>query len=102
MGLNLDFGVLTMFTPHSPSPLPERKRFGPFVHVDSPHSNVKDESSNLNNLTTTLSSIVMCAPLQLEQPFASFCFGDAMGKTCQYATNDKKNNVGLEVSLKNA
>jgi hypothetical protein len=59
--------------------------------MDKVIANVKDESSNFNILTTTLFSIAMCAPLQLEQPFASFCFGHAMAKTCQYATNDKKN-----------
>jgi hypothetical protein len=69
------------------------------VHADSPHSNVKDESSNLNNLTTTLSSIVMCAPLQLEQPFASFCFGHAMAKNANMPQMTKK-NVGLEVIKK--
>jgi hypothetical protein len=68
--------------------------------MDKVIPNVKDESFNLNNLTTTLSSIITCAPLQLEQPFASFCFGHEMAKTCQYATNDKKYYVGLEVSLK--
>jgi hypothetical protein len=41
--------------------------------------------------------------LQLETPFARICFGHAMSKAYQYATNDVKLCVGMkEVSLKNA
>jgi hypothetical protein len=58
--------------------------------MDKVIANVKDESSNLNILTTTLSSIVMCTPLQLEQPFASFCFGHAIAKNANMPQMTKK------------
>jgi hypothetical protein len=62
---------------------------------------VKDEGPNLNSFTTTLTFVVSCEPLQKFQPFASSCFGHAMSKACQYATNEVK--VGMkEVSLKNS
>ncbi len=45
---------------------------------------VKDEGTNLNFLTTTLTSIVLCKLLQLPQPFVNFCFRQVMSKACQY------------------
>jgi hypothetical protein len=37
----------------------------------------------------------------LLQPFVGFCFGHAISKACQYATNEAKVGVGMkEVSLK--
>jgi hypothetical protein len=57
----------------------------------------------LNTLVVIVSIIVSCEPLQLETPFARVCFGHAMSKACQYATNDVKLCIGMkEVSLKDA
>jgi hypothetical protein len=43
---------------------------------------VKDEGANLNSFTIALTYVMSCEPLQLPQPFASFCFGRAMSKAC--------------------
>jgi hypothetical protein len=48
---------------------------------------VKDEGSDFNTLAATLFIIVFYEPQQLETPFARVCFGHAMSKACQYATN---------------
>jgi hypothetical protein len=73
-----------------------------FQLMDKVIAYVKDESSNLNTLATTLTSIVTYAPLQLKEPLASFCFGHVMSKTCQYATIHTKFCVNMkEVLLKN-
>jgi hypothetical protein len=72
-----------------------------FQLMDKVITYVKDESSNLNTLVVTLFSIVTYAPLQLEDPLASFCYGHVMSKACQYATIDTKLCVGMkEVLLK--
>jgi hypothetical protein len=74
-----------------------------FQLTDKVIMHVKNEGSNLNTLVITLSSVVSCALLQVEQPFVGFCFGHAMPKACQYAMNDTKFCEGRwEVSLKNA
>jgi hypothetical protein len=51
---------------------------------------VKDEGANLNTLTTKLTSIVSCVPLQLPQPYTTICYGHAISKCCQYVINDRK------------
>ncbi len=62
---------------------------------------VKDEGANLNSIITTLTFVVSCEPLQLFQPFISFCFGHVMSKACQYAMNEAKVGVGMkEIGLK--
>jgi len=43
---------------------------------------VKDEGANLNSFTIALTYVMSCEPLQLPQPFASFCFGRATSKAC--------------------
>jgi hypothetical protein len=62
---------------------------------------VKYKGFNLNTLTNTLTSVVYYFPLQLACPFVGSCFGHAMFKATQYATNNIKVCVGFfEVSLK--
>jgi hypothetical protein len=51
---------------------------------------VKDEGINLNTLTFALYFVVSCFSLQLACPFVGSCFGHAMLKVAQYATNDSK------------
>ncbi len=51
---------------------------------------VKDECPNLNTLTNALKSTIFCSPFQLPTPFVGLCFGHAMSKVAQYATNDAK------------
>ncbi len=64
---------------------------------------VKDEGTRLNSFTATLIFIVSCEPLQLFQPFVGFCFGHAMSKACQYATNEANMGGGMkEVNLEDA
>ncbi len=64
---------------------------------------VKNEGSNLNTLAITLSLVVSCAFLQVEQPSVGFCFRHAMPKACQHAMDDTEFCEGTwEVSLKNA
>ncbi len=48
---------------------------------------VRDEGFNLNNMTTTLKSIVSCDMLGLEESFQGTCFRHAFLKVCQYATS---------------
>jgi hypothetical protein len=63
----------------------------------------KDEGDNLNSLITTFTFVVSFELLQFPQPFASFCFGHALSKACQYAMNEAKVGAGMkEVSLKDA
>jgi hypothetical protein len=62
---------------------------------------VKNERSNLNILTFALTFIVSCFIFQLACPFVGSCFGHAMSKVAQYATDDNKVCVGFfKVSLK--
>jgi hypothetical protein len=61
---------------------------------------VKDKGANLNTLTTTITNIVSCVPLVLLQPYVVICYGHAMFKCYQYATNDLKVFNGMkEVSI---
>jgi hypothetical protein len=41
---------------------------------------VKEESTNLNIVTTTLISIVSCFPLSLPQPYAASYYGHVVSK----------------------
>jgi hypothetical protein len=64
---------------------------------------VKDERSNLNTITYTLTFVLSCYSLQLACPFVSSCFGHAMSKVAQYANGDTNVCVGFsKVSLKEA
>jgi hypothetical protein len=47
---------------------------------------VKDINSS--SMTATLKSMISCEALNLLQPFDGTCFGHAMSKVDQYATND--------------
>jgi hypothetical protein len=51
---------------------------------------VEDEGINLVNMTTTLKLVISCEALSLPIPFDGACFGHAMNKATQYATNDDK------------
>ncbi len=48
---------------------------------------VKNKGTNLGSMTTTLKTIISCEPLNLHVLFNGSCFGRAMSKTSQYATN---------------
>jgi hypothetical protein len=62
---------------------------------------VKDKGLNLNTQTSILTYVVFYFSLWLACPFVGSCFGHAMSKVAQYATNDTKMCVKfLEVSLK--
>lgn len=62
---------------------------------------VKHKRSNLNTLTSTLIYVVFYFSLWLACPFVGSCFGHAMSKVAQYATDDIKMCVKfLEVNLK--
>ncbi len=56
---------------------------------------VKNKGGNLSTMTQALTSIVSCEKLGLAHPFVGSCWGHAMFKCCQYATNDCKVYVGL-------
>jgi hypothetical protein len=58
---------------------------------------------NLNTFTMTLTSIVSYVSLLLPQPYAISCYGHAMSKCCQYATNALKVCDGMkDISIKEA
>ncbi len=64
---------------------------------------VKDESSNLIVMATTLQLIVDCEPLKLLSGYEDTCFGHVMSTTCQYVINDDKISIGLKsVSVRDA
>ncbi len=51
----------------------------------------------------TLTSIVSYVSLLLPQPYAISCYGHAMSKCCQYATNALKVCDGMkDISIKEA
>jgi hypothetical protein len=56
---------------------------------------VKNEGTNLANMTTTLKFIIPCEPSSLLVPFDGAWFGHPMSKAAQYATNDDKNSKDL-------
>jgi hypothetical protein len=60
---------------------------------------VKNEGGNLSTMTIALTSIVSCEVLGLTTPFVGACWGHAMSKCCQYATDDSKVCVGLTFIL---
>jgi hypothetical protein len=51
---------------------------------------VKNECTNLGNLTTTLKFVISCETLNLHVHFDGSCFGHAMSKATQYASNNEK------------
>jgi len=62
---------------------------------------VKDEGGNLSTKTNVLTTIISCEVLGLTTPFVGACWGHAISKCCQYATNDSKVYVGLtSISIK--
>jgi hypothetical protein len=56
---------------------------------------VKNKVINLARLTIALKSVISCEALNLFQPFDGTCFGHAMNKVVQYATNDDKMSKDL-------
>jgi hypothetical protein len=63
----------------------------------------KMKEGNLSTKTTILTSLVSCEVLGLTTPFVGACWGHAMFKCCQYATNDSKICVGItSISIKEA
>ncbi len=61
----------------------------------------KDKGTNLASMTTTLKSIISCETLSLLVLFDGACFGHAMSKVAQYATNDDKDSKDLApISMK--
>lgn len=54
-------------------------------------------------MTTTLKLMISCEVLNLLQPFDRSCFGHAMNKVAQYATNDNKISKDLAlINVKSA
>jgi len=59
---------------------------------------VKDKGPNIGNITTTLKYIISCEILNyLHVSFNGSCFGHAMNKTIQYATNVE--NISKDLGL---
>ncbi len=74
-----------------------------FSLLDKVITYVKDEGSNLNTFTNALTNVVYYSPFQLACPFVGLCFGHAMSKATQYATNNTKMCARFsEVNLKGA
>jgi hypothetical protein len=62
---------------------------------------VKDEGSNFLTMTIVLTFVVSYEVLGLVEPLARSCWGHAMSKSCQYATDDSKVFIGLTlISIK--
>jgi hypothetical protein len=58
---------------------------------------------NLFALVVTLHSIINFEPLNILKIYKGTCFGHAMSKACQYATNYEKVSMGLKnVNVKEA
>jgi hypothetical protein len=61
----------------------------------------KDESSNLNIMTSALKFVIKCEALGLEENFKKTCLGYAFFRACQYAISDEKVCKGFKyVSIK--
>ncbi len=60
---------------------------------------IKDEGTNLGNMTSTLKFVISCEALNLHVLFNGSCFRHAMSKATQYATNDDK--ISKDLSLIN-
>jgi len=72
-----------------------------FGLLDKVIAYVKDEGFNLNILIFALTYIVSRFALQLTCQFVGSCFGHAMSKVAQYATNNNKVYVHFsEVNFK--
>jgi len=64
---------------------------------------VKNKGTNLANMTTTLKSIFSCEAFNVLVLFDGACFGRAMSKATQYATNDDKISKDLApINVKSA
>ncbi len=64
-------------------------------------AHVKNERSSLLTMISTLTSLVYCEVLKLLAPFLRTCWGHAMSKCCEYATNGSKIYVGFtSISIK--
>jgi hypothetical protein len=55
----------------------------------------KTKGGNLSTMTIALTSFVSCEVLGLATPFVGSCWGHAISKFCQHATNDYKVCSGL-------
>lgn len=51
---------------------------------------IKDEGTNLGNMTSVLKSMISCETFGSNTSFDGVCFGHAMNKVGQYAMNDDK------------
>jgi hypothetical protein len=56
---------------------------------------VKNESCNFNTMTNALTSTISYETLSLQTPFVGSCWGHAMSKCIQYATDDAKVSTRL-------
>jgi hypothetical protein len=63
---------------------------------------VKGKRGNFSAMTTILIFVVSCQALRLTTHFVGACWGHAMSKCCQYATNDNKVSLRLIVYIKEA
>ncbi len=52
-------------------------------------ANVKNESSNLNTMTSAFKCVVKCEVSCLEENFQRTSFQDVFSKACQYAVDEK-------------
>jgi hypothetical protein len=53
-------------------------------------ANVKNESSNLNTMTSAFKCVVKCEVLCLEENFQGTSSGHVFSKACQYVVDDEK------------
>jgi hypothetical protein len=58
---------------------------------------IKNEGTNLGNMTSTLKFVISCEALNLHVLFSGSCFRHAMSKATQYATNDDKISKDLNL-----
>jgi hypothetical protein len=76
---------------------------GLFGLLDKVIAYIKDEGNNLVPFTIVLTLVVSFSTSKLVSPFIGSCFGHAMSKAAQYATNETEVCVGMtEVNLKQA
>jgi hypothetical protein len=72
-----------------------------FGLLDKVIAYVKDEGNNLVSFTIVLTLVVSCSTLKLVSPFIGSCFGHAISKVAQYATNETKVCASMiDMSLK--
>jgi hypothetical protein len=68
----------------------------PFSLFNKVIAYVMDKGSNLNTLTSTLTSVITYHFLQLSSQFVGSYFGHVMSKACQYVYNDSKALVDFQ------